>query len=164
MVRADLVKKYIGRTNSLIEEVIFENRPARAALGAARPVYEYMAVAVDNFGVKNLAPAPGLVAVGDAAAFIDPFTGSGMLMALESAALLAESIAASGNTERVAADYRSRHADRFAARLRVCGLLRRAAFWPALAGSVIAALSLSRPARRLLARSTRRAAGGTAPH
>jgi flavin-dependent dehydrogenase len=104
-----------------------------------------------------------MLAVGDAASFIDPFTGSGMLMALESGELAAQTIVrhlhALGRDEtfdEVACDYRVRYKQIFGARLRVCALMRRAAFVPRFAETLIFALSASERARRLLARSTRR--------
>jgi flavin-dependent dehydrogenase len=156
LVKADTVRKYIGQTNLLVEEIIFENKRARAALKDARAVSEWLAVAVDGFGLKDLNPAENLFAVGDAAAFIDPFTGSGMLMALESAELLAGAISETPDSPRLAAEnYKQNFQRRFQKRLRVCALMRRAAFVPNLAGTIISALSLSRAAQEILARSTR---------
>jgi flavin-dependent dehydrogenase len=109
------------------------------------------------------------MAIGDAASFIDPFTGSGMLMALESGEVAAEVVSRHLPALRVAGpddaaalgalagDYRSRYGERFDSRLRVCQLLRRAAFVPRLAEAAIFALSASRRVRRRLARATRRA-------
>ena len=156
LVRTDLVKKYIGQTNLLVEEVIFENVRAREALKDARAVTDWLAVSVDGFGLKDLNPLKNLYAVGDAAAFIDPFTGSGMLMALESAELLAEAILENPESPCLTAEYYKQNFQRrFQKRLRVCALLRRAAFVPNLAGTAISVLSLSRAAQELLARSTR---------
>ena len=156
LVKADLVKKYIGQTNLLVEEVIFENRRARETLKDAAPVTDWLAVSVDGFGVKDLNPARNLLAVGDAAAFIDPFTGSGMLMALEGAELLSKAIIESRFSPFLAAEnYSLNFQERFQKRLRICSLMRRAAFVPNLAKTIISALSLSRPALGFLARSTR---------
>jgi flavin-dependent dehydrogenase len=105
--------------------------------------------------------------VGDAASFIDPFTGSGMLMALESGELAARTVARhldrrrSGKDnefELLRHDYRALYAERFNARLRVCALLRRAAFVPGLAEAAILAFGASDYVRRRLARATRRPA------
>ena len=161
LVKADLVKKYIGQTNLLVEEVIFENRRARETMRDARPVFDWLAVSVDGFGIKDLNPARNLLAVGDAAAFIDPFTGSGMLMALEGAEILARAVAENYQSRaRIAEIYEFNFRQKFQKRLRVCALMRRAAFVPNLAKTVISALSLSRSAREILARSTRGASAG----
>ncbi len=156
LVKADLVKKYIGQTNLLVEEVIFENRRARETMRDAKPVIDWLAVSVDGFGLKDLNPAENLFAVGDAAAFIDPFTGSGMLMALEGAKSLAKTIAENRfSPDEMAESYKLNFQQRFQKRLRICALMRRAAFVPNLAKTLISALSLSRSAREILARSTR---------
>jgi flavin-dependent dehydrogenase len=159
LIKAALVKKYIGQTNLLVEEIIFENRRARQTLKDARPVFEWLAVSVDGFGLKDLNPAKNLFAVGDAAAFIDPFTGSGMLMALESAEILARELAGNRfSAVEIAPNYNLNFQEKFRKRLRLCALMRRAAFVPNLAKTVISALSLSRPAREFLARATRASA------
>ncbi|MBS1793135.1 MAG: NAD(P)/FAD-dependent oxidoreductase [Acidobacteria bacterium] len=156
LIRAETVRKYIGQTNKLIEEVIFENVRARATMRDARPATEWLAVSIDGFGLKNLNPAPGLLAVGDAAAFIDPFTGSGMLAALEGAGLLAEGLAGgSVPAEQIAENYKQNFERKFRRRLRVCALMRRAAFIPSFAKTAISALGLSGALRQMLARSTR---------
>ncbi|MCA1817127.1 MAG: NAD(P)/FAD-dependent oxidoreductase, partial [Acidobacteria bacterium] len=77
----------------VMREIVMTNRRAAETLKSARAATPWLAVALEGFGKFSVAPAPGLLAVGDAASFIDPFTGSGMLMALESGALAAEVIA-----------------------------------------------------------------------
>ena len=158
LVKADVVKKYAGQTDLLVEEVIFENRRARETMREAKPVSDWLAVSVDGFGVKDLNPARNLFAVGDAAAFIDPFTGSGMLMALEGAEILSEAITENRFSPALAAEnYNLNFQRRFQKRLWICSLMRRAAFVPNLAKTIISVLSRSRAAREFLARSTRQA-------
>ena len=158
LVEADVVKEFSGDANKIVENVIFQNRRARETLRTGVPVNDWLAVAVDDFGVKNLTPAINLFAVGDAAAFIDPFTGSGMLMALESAEILAKIIVENHlSPENIAAVYAARHAAKFRRRLLICSLMRRAAFAPMLAQTLIAALSCGKMPRRFLARATRHA-------
>lgn len=157
LLRADLVKKY-GDAQRIVEKVVFQNRRAFQTMKNATPVFDWIAVSVDNFGANDLNPAKNLFTVGDAAAFIDPFTGSGMLMALESAQILAklfsENVSAS---EKIANNYKILHNEKFQKRLRICSIMRQAAFVPKLAGFAISALNLSENARRILARSTRSA-------
>jgi hypothetical protein len=79
-----------------------------------------------------------------------------MLMALESGGLLADRIvSAGGNTEIIRADYDRRYRKHFARRLRICSLLRHAAFTPKAAKTLIFTLGASRLALEFLARSTR---------
>ena len=161
LVKADVVKEYIGQTNLLLEEVIFENKRARETMKDAKPLFDWLAVSVDGFGRKTLNPAKNLLTVGDAAAFIDPFTGSGMLMALESAEILADCIVQNQfSVEQTARQYELLHRKNFDKRLRVCKLMRNAAFVPNFAGMLISALNLSSSAREMLAKATRRSLGG----
>jgi flavin-dependent dehydrogenase len=96
------------------------------------------------------------LSVGDSAAFIDPFTGSGMLMAFESAAVLAAVI----NRNRQAPgaiphSYRVEYDQKFSGRLRICSALRRAAFLPLVPAFAVSFLSVSRRGRGFLANATR---------
>jgi flavin-dependent dehydrogenase len=154
LMRAETVKEFGGDADKIVAELIFKNTRARQTMLDAAPVLDWLAVSVESFGVKNLNPAPNLFTIGDAAAFIDPFTGSGMLMALESAEILARAITENA-PEAIAEDYKTAHRRKFQNRLRVCSILRRAVFVPNLAKFAVSALSLSAGARQILARSTR---------
>jgi flavin-dependent dehydrogenase len=148
----------------VLREIVMTNARARRTLLEARPVTEWLGVALESFGRHEVVPAKGLLSVGDAASFIDPFTGSGMLMALESGELAARSVARwlDGlgqkplSFDSLGSDYRSLYLKRFNARLRICALLRRAAFVPGLAEAAILACGASTHLRRRLARATRR--------
>ncbi len=153
-----------GDAGRVMREVLMKNRRAAQTLERARAPLGWLAVALEGFGRRALVPASGLLAIGDAASFIDPFTGSGMLMALESGEMAAQTIASHLTTLRhhtsfddAASAYRALYNEVFGARLRVCALMRRAAFVPRFAETLIFALGASAPARRYLARSTRRA-------
>jgi len=155
LVRADLVKEFSGDTERILREVIFQNKRACETLKNASAVYDWLAVSVDEFGIKDLNPAENLLAIGDAGAFIDPFTGSGILMALESGEILARSFAENFCRKKIAESYKLQHRQKFQKRLRVCSAMRRAAFAPNFAGFAISALSFSRKALELLTRATR---------
>ncbi|HEV2911967.1 MAG TPA: NAD(P)/FAD-dependent oxidoreductase [Pyrinomonadaceae bacterium] len=169
IVSARDARRYNGDAERMVREIVATNRRAAWTLAPpARPVSEWLGVALDGFGRREIVPADGLLAVGDAASFIDPFTGSGMLMALESGELAALAITrwlelrhGGGRDESAPFDdlaraYRALYAERFSRRLRVCSMLRRAAFVPRLAEAAILALGPSERLRRRLARSTRR--------
>lgn len=163
IVAARDVRARASDAERVMREVLMTNRRAACALRDARVCSEWLAVALESFGRWPLVPAVGLLTVGDAAAFIDPFTGSGMLMALESGALAAAVIADALPALRagdawlaLAAAYRARYRARFAARLRVCSLLRRAAFAPRpVMAAAVCALGANAHVRRTLARATR---------
>ncbi|HYO92401.1 MAG TPA: hypothetical protein VEQ40_12225, partial [Pyrinomonadaceae bacterium] len=163
IVAARDVRARASDAERVMREIVMSNTRAAETLRGARVCSEWLAVALESFGRRELVPAAGLLTAGDAASFIDPFTGSGMLMALESGELASEAIMralpalrAGGTFASLAADYRARYQERFAARLRVCSWLRRAAFAPQLATEAgIAALGASERLRRALARATR---------
>jgi flavin-dependent dehydrogenase len=167
IARARDVRACGGDAERVMREVLMKNRRASETLALARLRSNWLAVALEDFGRGEIVPADGLLAVGDAASFIDPFTGSGILMALESGELAAQTIARHLNTLRnnttfatLARDYRASYAQIFGARLRVSALMRRAAFVPRLAESLILAFGASASARKYLARATRRRTGG----
>jgi flavin-dependent dehydrogenase len=182
IVEAGDVRAKGSDAGRVMREVVMRNRRAAETLKDARVSEPWLAVTLESFGRFRVAPAPGLLAAGDAASFIDPFTGSGMLMALESgelaasviarhlATLRAETPAASTGgaahgasrgawrdpLDALAREYRSLYRERFGARLRVCSYLRRAAFAPQpLVGLGVAALGASAGLRLALARATR---------
>ena len=88
-------------------------------------------------------------------------------MALEGGELAARAVSAwlargAAEFDEMARDYRRAYAARFDARLRLCGLLRRAALAPAVcAEAAVVALNASALLRRKLARATRGAARAT---
>ena len=122
----------------------------------------WLAVTLEKFGRHKLSPAKGLLTIGDAASFIDPFTGSGMLMALESGELAANAISdhlsqsASKDIDELSANYKAAYEQSFDSRLRVCSLMRRAAFTPGIAAIAISMFGLSYHVRHFIARGTRR--------
>jgi flavin-dependent dehydrogenase len=161
IARARDVRRGGSDAGRVAREVLTRNRRAAHTLGGARARTRWLGVSVESFGRHEPAPFDGLLAVGDAAAFIDPFTGSGMLMALEGGGLAARAVTrwlARGGEDfaALAREYRDDYAARFDARLRLCGLLRRAALAPtALAELSVLALGASAGLRRRLARATR---------
>lgn len=163
IVAARDVRARASDAERVMREIVMSNKRAAETLKGARVRSEWLAVALESFGRRELVPADGLLMVGDAASFIDPFTGSGMLMALESGELAGACIMralpklrAGAAFATLAEDYRARYRERFATRLRVCSWLRRAAFAPPLATEAgIVVLGASERMRRVLARATR---------
>ena len=146
----------------VMREVLCSNERARLMLSESRAATAWLSVALEGFGRREVAPARGLLSVGDAASFIDPFTGSGMLMALESGEIAArvivkrlEQLRAGEGFYGLSENYGALYSERFDRRLRVCSLLRRAAFVPGLATAAIRLFGASEPLRRSLARATR---------
>src|SRR6266542_5394909 len=115
----------------VMREVVCQNRRAGYTLAQARARSPWLAVSLEGFGRHSVAPTAGLLAIGDAASFIDPFTGSGMLMALESGELAAQVIAdylggkrSGQGLSELSAEYETAYERQFTSRLRVCSLMR----------------------------------------
>jgi flavin-dependent dehydrogenase len=162
IVAANDVRRYGSDPQVILREVVMKNPRAAYTLSQARAHTPWLSVSLETFGRRTLVPANGMLTVGDAAAFIDPFTGSGMLMALESgqaaAGIITRHLALlrqQSGFESMAKDYRAEYQRRFHSRLRVSGLLRRAAFVPHLDEAAILLFGSSSHLRRKLARATR---------
>jgi flavin-dependent dehydrogenase len=125
--------------------------------------HDWISVSVPSFGFAQRAQVTGLYTIGDAAAFVDPFTGSGMLMAMESAECLAHCVEQFGvENATLMPAYDRAYRARFASRLRVSGVIRHVAYEPSLSRVAVKLLSMSRKVRAAVARRTRstRAADG----
>lgn len=162
IVAADDVRSYGSDPEIVMREVVMQNARAAFTLSEAEVCTPWLSVSLDGFGRRTPAPVPGLITVGDAASFIDPFTGSGMLMALESgelaAAVINSHFAKLGQADSFAAlsyHYESAYSEAFDSRLKVSGFLRRAAFVPGLAEAAIVVCGASSHLRRRLAQATR---------
>lgn len=149
----------------IVREVVCQNRRACYALEDAQVQSQWLAVSLERFGRSSVAPASGLLEIGDAASFIDPFTGSGMLMALESGELAARLVADRLDHVRdrrelreLGREYRGLYRKQFNSRLRLCSLMRRAAFVPGLADMAVRFFRASDLVRRRVTRATRNGA------
>jgi flavin-dependent dehydrogenase len=159
IVAARDVRRYGSDPETVMREVVMKNKRAADTLSDARTYTPWLSVSLRGFGRYALAPGPGLLTIGDAASFIDPFTGSGILMALESGKLVAEIIKPyltrlPENVSDLATQYKMVYSKTFQSRLRTAALLRRAAFVPGLASAAIRLSGLSSHFRRQLARAT----------
>jgi len=165
IVSARDVRRFNSDADTVMNETVMRNRRAACALSSARRHSEWLSVSLERFGFSDPAPKPGLIAIGDAASFIDPFTGSGMLMALESGELAATvAVAHFKNHSSIVEmrnDYLKEYHRKFSSRFRVSSLLRRTAFNPRLAEMTIIACSLNTWLRNQLARATRSRVDGT---
>jgi len=152
----------------VLKEVVCRNQRAQVALQNARISSPWLAVSLESFGRHSVAPVPGLLTIGDAASFIDPFTGSGILMALQSGELAAEFIVKFlerepnlRTLEDLGRSYREAYRRVFDSRLRICSLMRRAAFASEFANLAILLFGWSDGLRQRLTRATRGAHGET---
>jgi flavin-dependent dehydrogenase len=167
IVAADEVRRHGSDPDTVMREVVMKNSRARYTLANAQTSTPWLSVSFERFGRGTSTPAAGLLAIGDAASFIDPFTGSGMLMALESGQIAAdmicrhvprsrtEAVAGLSELDSLAQEYRREYSRSFNSRLNSAGLLRRAAFVPLLAETAMVLFGASARLRRRLARATR---------
>lgn len=156
IISAEQVKRHHSNPDVIVRELVMKNRRAAYTLAGAQLESEWLSASWERFGRRQPNPANGLIAIGDAASFIDPFTGSGMLMAFESGELAANVIVRHQNKlPNVGSVYADEYVQKFDSRLRISGLLRRAAFKPRLAGLGIALCGASKHFRSRIARATR---------
>ena len=154
IISAEQVKRHHSDPDRVMRDMVMKNRRASYTLEHAETQSEWLSASWERFGRQQPSPAKGLVAVGDSAAFIDPFTGSGMLLAFESGELVADVINRS-EPDAVESTYAAEYLRKFDSRLRISGWLRRAAFKPRLAGIGIALCGASKHFRSRLVRATR---------
>jgi len=139
----------------LLRNVVFQNAQAQRSLSEAKICSPWLAVPITRYGRGIPAPCQNLIAIGDAAAFIDPFTGSGMLMAFESARLAAKSILSSPSFAQLSRTYSAAHSAAFDRRLRFSSALRYAAYSPVMGELLAILLSGSSSLSKRVAKGTR---------
>jgi flavin-dependent dehydrogenase len=136
---------------------LYRTSVAEIAPSEAMPDEGVSASDVTSFRARR-ATADRALLVGDAALFLDPFTGQGIWLALRSAALAADAVAralASGRFDRAAlSGYDAARRAEFAARLRVSRTLQAILYRPAAARWLVRALGRDRPLARTLAAAT----------
>lgn len=158
IISAEQVKLHHSDPETVMRETVMKNQRAAFTLAHATPESEWLSASWKSFGRQRPSPAKGLLAIGDSAAFIDPFTGSGMLMAFESGELASDVIIRHRDnltSDSLGHEYTTAYTRKFDSRLRICGLLRRAAFKPRLAGLGIALFGASEQLRSKIVRATR---------
>jgi len=168
IVAARDVRRLHSDPELVLQNTLMTNRRAAQVLNSATRSSEWLSVSLDTFGLQDPTPKPGLIAIGDSASFIDPFTGSGMLMALESGELAAKLIVNrlqqsvnSAALIHLANDYAFEYRRTFGPRLRTCRWLRRTAYNPLLANLIILLCGVSERFRSRVVRATR---SGTNEH
>jgi flavin-dependent dehydrogenase len=175
IVSEQVLKDAAGDPSRVVEHTVMNNRLARERLRGAELAGIWHSAGPLTFGRRRLA-RDGVIAIGDASGMIDPFTGTGIQMALRTGEMAAEGIVnamgAAHSTaspedfvagrerpstmlDSVLASYARQYESEFYNRMRTAGLLRAAAFSPATASVAASVLTrMPRLANRLL-RATR---------
>jgi geranylgeranyl reductase family protein len=154
-----------GDPTRVIETSLMNNRLARERLRDARVVGKWYSAGPLTFGRKRLA-RDGVIAIGDASGMIDPFTGTGIQIALRTGEIAAdavfETMVEPGNRARsdsivdaVLTRYSQSYEREFDNRMKTAGLLRVAAFSPLTAGVVARVLTRAPRLAGLIFRATR---------
>ena len=141
--------------HAIMENGILKNTRAKEVLSDIELSDLWLTVAIPRFGRSNCCPFPGVFAVGDAAGFIDPFTGSGIALALQTAKLCAASILENGDIRNAELNYRQNYLKAVSQRMRFCRLIRIISAVPAVADNLIDLLSISPLFGKLVAKATR---------
>jgi flavin-dependent dehydrogenase len=155
----ETLRKAKGDRERLLELTVLSNPVARRRLRGAVVTDAWLGTGPISYGRKQ--NVPGVIAIGDAGAFIDPFTGSGILLALTTGELVADVInrafdAGVCSPDLIARNYEKRHRATFNWRFRAASVLRRLAFKPAARKLLVPVIARHQTLVRLLALSTRR--------
>lgn len=147
-----------GDREKLLDLTMRSNPAARHRLRGVVIDGEWLGAGPITYGRRR--SMPGVISIGDAGAFIDPFTGSGILLALNSGELAAEVISQSfaegvNDVDVIAKNYDQLHRARFGWRFKACALLRAVAFKPAMRNALVTALCRYQSLAKLMALSTR---------
>jgi flavin-dependent dehydrogenase len=153
-------QKVGGDAFRVMEETVMNNRLARQRLKRAEVVGKWHSVGPLAFGHRRLSQN-GVIAIGDASGMIDPFTGTGIQIALRTGEIAAEAIIESFKEDRnklfdeTLGRYSSRYEEEFGRRMKAAGLLRIAAFSPATASFAASVLARAPGLTRRMVRATR---------
>jgi flavin-dependent dehydrogenase len=145
-----------GDREKLLDLTMRSNPAARRRLRDAVIDGEWVGTGPLTYGRRR--PIPGVISIGDAGAFIDPFTGSGIQLALRGAELAAEVIRQAfsegvRDAAAIAKRYGQLHRASFAWRFRACAFLRAVAFNSTARNAMVSMLSRHRSLVKLMALS-----------
>ena len=178
-----------GDPSRVIERSLMNNSLARDRLRAAEVVGKWYSAGPLTFGRRRLA-RDGIIAIGDASGMIDPFTGTGIQIALRTGELAAEAILEtmggaiesrtslrnssgvaqaeitnselqSSTLDSVVTSYRRRYEREFGTRMKVAGILRIAALSPPAANLVASVLARAPRLANLVLRASRSGNGSS---
>ena len=174
IVTEQALKDAGGDPSRVVEHTLMNNRMARERLRGAEVVGKWHSAGPLTFGRRRFA-RDGVIAIGDASGMIDPFTGTGIQMALRTGEIAADAIveemggvrSSSGEggvdcgpgqtsfLDSVLERYARHYDHEFHNRMRVAGVLRAIAFSPATAAIVARVLARTPGLTNLVLRATR---------
>ena len=164
-----------GNPSKVVDTTLMNNPLASERLRTSKIEGKWYSAGPLAFGRRRLA-REGVIAIGDASGMIDPFTGTGLQIALRTGEMAAQAIVEtlgdrrsatvgedevrrrsrrSSSLESILACYADHYKQEFHNRMRVAGLLRTAAFSPATASIVAGVLARMPGLTNLVLRATR---------
>jgi len=170
-----------GDPSKVLEASVMNNSVARERLRAAKVVGKWHSAGPLTFGKKRLASG-GVIAIGDASGMIDPFTGTGIQIALRTGEIAAQAIleanqkksssaidstkrgSSSSSLDSILTSYERHYESEFSTRMKISALLRIAAFSPVVAGVLAGVLAHSPGLASFVFRATRSGTGGGGAH
>jgi flavin-dependent dehydrogenase len=118
LVHASRLEGHTGRWEAFVETIRSEEAPIDALYRDHPPAQEgFLSSEPVIFRARSPVES-GVFMIGDASGIVDPLTGNGMAMALQSAALAAPFIERTLDGFSVEASYKQRHHELFASRIR----------------------------------------------
>ncbi len=152
------LKEAKGDRQLLLDLTLRSNPAGKQRLRTATIDGEWLGTGPVIYGRRQT--MPGVLTIGDAAAFIDPFTGSGILLALTSGELAATVVKNESvrELENIVKRYEQLHRAQFGWRYRATSMLRSLAFKPAARNALVTIFSRHQSLMKLAALSTRQRA------
>lgn len=163
------IKEANGDHDMIVRRTIMQNPLACERLAEARVADRWLSAGPLSFGTRRLSHL-GVLALGDASGMIDPFTGTGIQIAMRTGEMAADAVIEFAGDlsdtksidpqrraflERVIASYQARYEREFGKRMKVAGILRSAAFSPAMANYLATLLGAAPWIARRVLRATR---------
>ncbi|HSB12222.1 MAG TPA: NAD(P)/FAD-dependent oxidoreductase [Blastocatellia bacterium] len=153
------LRRAAGDPLRVLEICLISNKVARDRLEGSKVVGKWYSAGPLTFGRKRLG-RDGVLAIGDASGMIDPFTGTGIQMALRTGELAAETIiGANGEAGAALKQYALYYEHEFGDRLKAAGRLRGLAFSPKAARLAAGVLARVPGLTSLILRATRTTSG-----
>jgi flavin-dependent dehydrogenase len=157
LVHASRLAGHKGRWDAFVETIRAEEPALDAIYSKHAPAQEQFLSSEPVIFRARSAVEAGIFMVGDASGVIDPLTGNGMAMAMQSALLAAPLILrlleSPGDRARVENEYRERHRAMFAPRIRWSRAVARLLSNPALLDIAIRTVRSRRPGELFLRRT-----------
>ena len=157
LVHASRLTHHKGRWDAFVEAIREEETQLDALYGSLEPAQDHFLSSEPVIFRARSPVEEGVIMIGDASGIVDPLTGNGMAMAIQSALLAApfivELVAGSRDRDAVENAYRSAHHDFFADRIRWSRRIARLLSNPRLLNLAMAAVRSPRAGELFLRRT-----------